>query len=285
MYRHIIQRSSFALLGSAVLVNTADSSKDNEDKSWKDLIPSFFSSDSKSTDSSDVKSLTGWDRLYIMYTKDEFGHLSKELNSVLYITYSSFFAGSFYGVISRTKEAHQEFLERNQATQFANIFEARKAMQDKVLKAGFKGMFFHGCRLGLFCGGILTVTLSLMTFFNSTSVIHYGIAAGTIGAIHRWRMGPRGILVGGMAGGILGLMAGGMTKGLFYVFDVDIHDVISYQSDVMLSREKQWSDLQQKAIDEKNNNLTPLLKEHDIIVEETAKEVKKVDNVTEASNH
>ncbi|XP_075222759.1 RPII140-upstream gene protein [Lycorma delicatula] len=266
-------RNTYLVLGS-VSVSSAVSDEANHDSLWYNVLPSFFYREG-TLSSENVKNksdLTGWDRLFIMFSRDEFGHLSKELNAVLYASYTTFFVGGGVGIAKNSKKAFHEFIERNQATQFANAFEARKTLQNKVLLASFRGLITYGSKLTFFTGSTLLITVSLMVYNNGMSVFHYGIAGGIMGSLYRWKMGTKGMLAGGIVGGTLGIIGGGLTKVMFYLTNTRFEEILSYQDEIIRSRERQFSEIKKSTIDS-NTPFTSLLKEHDEIVK--AEEVEK----------
>lgn len=55
----------------------------------------------------------------------EFGYYSPEINAVMQTAFVSLFAGVIYGGIKASKDAYVDFIERNQATIYENIFDAK----------------------------------------------------------------------------------------------------------------------------------------------------------------
>ncbi|GFG34337.1 hypothetical protein Cfor_08958 [Coptotermes formosanus] len=155
-----------------------------------------------------VDNETGWERLYLMYSLDEFGNVSPELNAACQAGFTGMFVGACYGGIVNSKIAYTDFMERNDATVFKSHLEAKKKLQDQVTIAFGKGAFRWGWRLGLFTGSYVLLTTSVSVYRGYSSILEY-VAAGCItGALYKFNMGLAGMAVGGGLGGVLGGIAG-----------------------------------------------------------------------------
>ena len=55
----------------------------------------------------------------------EFGNFSPEMSAVIQTSFLSLFAGCVYGGFKASKAAYLDFLERNQATIYDNMFDAK----------------------------------------------------------------------------------------------------------------------------------------------------------------
>ncbi|KAJ8870591.1 hypothetical protein PR048_029614 [Dryococelus australis] len=154
---------------------------------------------------------TGWERLYMMFSVDEFGTHSPELH----IVYQSGFYGAFLGaciggfVYSRT--AYMNFMQSNEATAFKSHLDAKRKLQDEVTISFSKGAFRWGWRIGLFSSTYMLVTTALSVYRGKSSILEYTVAGGISGALYKINLGPRGMLVGGVLGSLLGLVAGGSS--------------------------------------------------------------------------
>lgn len=84
---------------------------------------------------------TGIDRLYIMYSMDEFGRMSPELNSIYQAGFLGFLSGALYGGFIHSRNAYETFMDKNQATAFKSHFDAKKKLQDQVTVNFAKGAF------------------------------------------------------------------------------------------------------------------------------------------------
>lgn len=194
------------------------------------------SADVVSKDSETVKSIlarrsneTGRDRLYYMYSVDEFGNLSPELNSSLQVGFLGLFIGAMFGGITQSRIAYLNFMENNQATAFKNHLEAKKKLQDQVTVNFGKGAFKWGWRLGMFSTSYVLITTSISVYRGKSSIVEYLVGGGVTGALYKFSMGPRGMLVGGALGTCLGAVAGGLSLGLLKLAGISMEEVRYWQ--------------------------------------------------------
>ncbi|RZF39229.1 hypothetical protein LSTR_LSTR010323 [Laodelphax striatellus] len=258
MYRfgkHLFQHGrTICLISTTALLNTRTTK--NEDVK-------VSAQDDKAE--SEDKPIDGWDRLALMYSTNEFGELSTELSAVANATTLLFLIGSTYGITKNTREAYLNFVEKNQATQFASVFEAKRKLQDRVLMAAFKGWLEYGIKLTAFSTFLLLGTTTLMVYTGYSSVFHYGLVGSVFGAVFKWKLGPRGMYAGGVVGGVLGLFAGATTNGLLYMFDSSLDDLLIANAEQYKSRQKRSTDLVEKSLGmEAAPKAMNLIEEHDV---------------------
>jgi complex I assembly factor TIMMDC1 len=73
------------------------------------------------------------------------------LGSGLFLKFTSvLFVGVVYGGFLGSRKAYFDFMDRNQATAFANHFEAKRKLQDSVTVNFGRNAFKFGWRLALF---------------------------------------------------------------------------------------------------------------------------------------
>lgn len=225
------------------------------------------------------KEHTGWDRLRLMYTKDEFGNISQQMSAVLQTSFMSLFAGAAYGGFKASKQAYEDFIERNQATVYENMLDAKRRLQNHVTINFGRGAFHWGWRLALFCGSFQLLLTSIATYRGNTSVMDY-VASGMIaGSVFRAQLGPRGIIVGGTVGSILGLLAGSLSQLLLSFYDSSFEDVIVWQNKLSNIKEEEFSKGLKKHRERDFKGTVPLLRHHEQLVSESThgddkKEVK-----------
>uniref|UniRef100_T1HU93 Complex I assembly factor TIMMDC1, mitochondrial n=1 Tax=Rhodnius prolixus TaxID=13249 RepID=T1HU93_RHOPR len=122
------------------------------------------------------KLTNSWDRVRKIFTVDEFGTISPELSTICQSTFFTVFVGACYGGFVQSREAYLQFIERNQASQFVDHYEAKKKLQDHVTKSFARGALRWSWRwpclvgfmcaiIGLFAGSL---TLTVLRFTGSS---------------------------------------------------------------------------------------------------------------------
>ncbi|CAO1421891.1 unnamed protein product [Diamesa hyperborea] len=154
---------------------------------------------------------TGKDRMYRMFTMDEFGRMSSELNAIYQAGFLGMFAGAVYGGFLGSRSAYFDFMDRNQATAFKSHLDAKKKLQDNVTTNFAKGAFKFGWRLGLFSISYVGITTMVSVYRGESSIWEYLAAGMLTGSMYKFNMGLRGIAAGGLVGGFLGTIAGGVS--------------------------------------------------------------------------
>lgn len=168
---------------------------------------------------------TGWDRVLTMFTPNEFGELSPQLNTVLQVGCMSIFSGALYGGVLHSKSAYLEFFKYNQATVFKDHIEAKKRLQDKVTLGFGKGAFRWAWRLSLFTTSYVGISSAVAVYRDKTGIMEHFVAGICTGLMYKFNMGPRGWLVGGALGMVLGGVAGGSTLAILKLTGMTIDDV------------------------------------------------------------
>ncbi|XP_037784850.1 RPII140-upstream gene protein-like isoform X1 [Penaeus monodon] len=172
---------------------------------------------------------TGWDRLRLMFTYDEYGEMSPELSMVVQGALMGTFTGTIIGGTIHSRDNYMRFIEKNQATAFQNHFEAKKQLQDKVTLGFARGAWMWGWRLGLFCGSFTLCTTVISVYRGKSSVLEYAAAGGITGALYKFKQGPRATIAGGIIGSALGSIAGCVSVGLMYLTGTSMEDVRYWQ--------------------------------------------------------
>lgn len=214
----------------------------------------------------ETKEQTGWDRLWLMYTKDEFDNVSPEISAVLQTSFMSLFVGAVYGGFKASRQAYEDFIERNQATVYENMFDAKRRLQNHVTINFGRGAFHFGWRLALFCGSFQLLLTSIATYRGNTSVMDY-VASGMIaGSVYRVQLGPRGIIVGGVVGSILGLFAGSLSQFLLSFYDSSYEEVVVWQNKIRDIREDEFKKGLKAHREKDIKDTLPLLQHHEQLV-------------------
>lgn len=151
---------------------------------------------------------TGKDRLYAMYSADEFGTISPELNFVYQSSFLSFLAGAVYGGFIQSRGAYMNFMENNQATAFQSHLDAKKKLQDQVTVNFAKGAVKWGWRLSLFTTSFVGIVTTISVYRGKSSIYEYLAAGALTGSMYKINTGLRGMTVGGLLGIGLGGVAG-----------------------------------------------------------------------------
>lgn len=86
-----------------------------------------------------LESETPRDRLYKMFSMDEFGIISPELTSIVQATSFGALTGAVYGGFIKSKMAYEDFMSNNQATSFTSMQEAKQKLQNQVTIGFGKG--------------------------------------------------------------------------------------------------------------------------------------------------
>merc|ERR1719323_1028019 len=138
--------------------------------------------------------------LEYMWSPDEYGYLSPELEMVWQGTVLSFLAAGCYGAWQESAKIYRIFIEQNKYTMFQHPREAQRALQDRVVLAMIQGGWRMGWRFSLVSATFLSVTQSLTVIRNSINPLDYAAGGMAMGAVYRFNMGPRGMVGAGMAG-------------------------------------------------------------------------------------
>nr|XP_023019952.1 RPII140-upstream gene protein [Leptinotarsa decemlineata] len=200
-------------------------------------LPSLFGDDrltnetetERKADKVSVKEETGWDRLVRMYQVDEFGNISYEANSILQVMAGSIFVGAAYGGLVGSRGAYQEFMQSQNALKFESHLEAKKMLQNKVTIAFGKSAFRWSWRLALFCTSFAAISTTIQVYRGKYGIMEYVAAGSLTGTLYKFNMGPRGWLVGGGLGSVLGLFCGGMTLAILKITGVSMEEARYWQ--------------------------------------------------------
>jgi len=159
--------------------------------------------------------LTWKEKIKLMWRRDNYGHLSPELEFVYGATKLSFFLGFVTGAYQDSREVFMKFMEQNKQTMFKHPREAQAILQEQVTYHMLKG----GLRVGLKTGIIVTSYVSLcQTAHAIRNYVHPldHVACGfALGGMYRFMGGPKAMLGAGILGGALGLIDGVSTWSLY----------------------------------------------------------------------
>lgn len=77
--------------------------------------------------------------------------MTKELQSILNITFTGIVAGAIIGGITHTRDSVNNFISNNEATRFTSHFDARRDLQRQVFLTFIKHGVKLARKLGIFC--------------------------------------------------------------------------------------------------------------------------------------
>ncbi|KAH8417646.1 hypothetical protein KR222_003496 [Zaprionus bogoriensis] len=181
---------------------------------------------------------TGAERLKQMFTIDEFGSISSELNSVYQAGFLGFLIGGIYGGVTQSRVSYINFMENNQATAFKSHLEAKKKMQDQFTVNFAKGGFKWGWRVGLFTTSYFGIITGISVYRGKSSIYEY-LAAGSItGGLYKLNLGLRGMAAGGIIGAFLGGIAGVASLLLMKASGTSMEEVRYWQYKWRLDRDE-----------------------------------------------
>ncbi|EDW14963.1 RPII140-upstream gene protein [Drosophila mojavensis] len=209
---------------------------------------------------------TGMERLKQMFTVDEFGSISSELNSIYQVGFFGFLVGAIYGGVTQSRVSYMNFMENNQATAFKSHFDAKKKLQDQFTVNFAKGGFKWGWRVGLFTTSYFGIITGISVYRGKSSIYEY-LAAGSItGALYKLNLGLRGMAAGGIIGGFMGGVAGVASLLLMKASGTTMEEVRYWQYKWRVQRD---DDIHQALKNEAEKDAPELFTAHDKRVGET----------------
>ncbi|XP_059490430.1 RPII140-upstream gene protein [Neocloeon triangulifer] len=182
--------------------------------------------------------LTPKERLYSMYSVDEFGNYSPEISSVGEIGMASFIVGGCVGGFIHSKASYLHWMDNNKATSFTDHLAAKRSLQDAVVKGIFKGGFMWGWRTALFCSAYQTVSSTVAVYRGKYGILEHTFGGCTAGALYKMNMGLRGFTTGLILGGVLGTVAGALSSALCYLTGTEMEHIRFYQHQWKLREEE-----------------------------------------------
>ncbi|CAB3375583.1 Hypothetical predicted protein [Cloeon dipterum] len=182
--------------------------------------------------------LTPKERLYTMYSVDEFGNYSPELTSIIDLSLASFCGGAVVGGFIHSRAAHIFWMENNKATAFVDHVAAKRSLQDSIVKGMYKGGLMWGWRTAAFCGMYQAVATTAAVYRGKFGIIEHTLGGCAAGALYKANLGLRGITVGCILGGVLGTMAGACSSAICYLTGTDLDHIRYYQHQWKLREEE-----------------------------------------------
>ncbi|XP_073972847.1 RPII140-upstream gene protein [Rhodnius prolixus] len=212
------------------------------------------------------KLTNSWDRVRKIFTVDEFGTISPELSTICQSTFFTVFVGACYGGFVQSREAYLQFIERNQASQFVDHYEAKKKLQDHVTKSFARGALRWSWRLAMFGGLYVTFVTVLTAYRGRPSVLDYTVGGMLSGSIYQMKTGLRGVVVGGTLGAIIGLFAGSLTLTVLRFTGSSMDEVHEFRYELAQKRLRNLAEAVEKRDYRKID--TSLTEHHDNVLKE-----------------
>nr|SVE92713.1 EOG090X0FS6 [Megafenestra aurita] len=208
-----------------------------------------------------IEKETGWDRVMSIFELDEFRSISPELDNCLTAGSVGLIFGMFLGGVTGSKREYEDFITRNKASQFESHFDAKSKLQFNVTKAMAVSGWRIAWRLGLFSGAYTFFTTVVSTYRNKSSIFEYSAGGLLAGAMYKSTMGPKAMVSGGLAGGVLGAMAGAVSVGAMMLTGTTTEELRYWK--------KGWKDASNREILSVNNRarvdaMGPLSLAHDL---------------------
>ncbi|XP_071573996.1 complex I assembly factor TIMMDC1, mitochondrial [Temnothorax nylanderi] len=188
----------------------------------------------------------GWDRVKEIFTLDQNGMPTKELQSITNITLSGIVIGTAIGGMGVTKDTVNNFIANNEATRFISHFDAKRDLQQSVLVNFLRKGGRLGAKLGTFCFLFSSITTCTTAYRGKLAVENYMLGGSVTGLIFKMNMGLRAMLVGTGLGAVLGGFCGGVSVLILKLSGITIDEVLEAQ--------KRW-------IDSRNNKMRENIKE------------------------
>ncbi|XP_039313693.1 RPII140-upstream gene protein [Solenopsis invicta] len=178
----------------------------------------------------------GWDRVKKIFSVDESGLFTKELQSIINITLSGFAIGLAVGGMSATKNTVDHFITTNEATKFTSHFDAKWSLQQQVATNFLKKGARLGAKLGIFCFIFSSITTCTTAYRGKLAVENYMLGGSITGLLFKINLGLRATLVGTGLGTVLGGICGGISVIILKLSGVTIDQVLDAQHEWIKSR-------------------------------------------------
>ncbi|KYN00315.1 PREDICTED: RPII140-upstream gene protein [Cyphomyrmex costatus] len=214
----------------------------------------------------------GWDRVKRIFSLDENGFYTKELQSIINITVSGFGIGLALGGLKSTKSTLNNFIMNNEATRFISHFDAKRDLQHSVVTNFLKKGGRYGTKLGTFCFIFSSITTCTSAYRGKIAIENYMLGGAVTGLGFKINLGFRGMLVGTGLGGILGGICGGLSVLILKLSGITMDEVLEAQNQWISSRNTVREQIKLNM----NNELSEL--------QELYEENKKLQNIDEENN-
>uniref|UniRef100_A0A8C9UNW3 Complex I assembly factor TIMMDC1, mitochondrial n=1 Tax=Spermophilus dauricus TaxID=99837 RepID=A0A8C9UNW3_SPEDA len=157
---------------------------------------------------------SGWDRLRELFVRDEQQRISKELENIYRAAASAGIIGWAYGGIPAFIHAKQRYIEQSQAEIYHNRFDAVQCAHRAATRGFIRYGWRWSWRTAVFVTIFNSVNTGLTVYRNKNAMSHFVIAGAVTGGLFRINLGIRGLVAGGIIGGLLGTPVGGLMMAL-----------------------------------------------------------------------
>jgi len=172
----------------------------------------------------DLSKESGRERVIRMYSKNHMGFISPELLYVLKSSSAVTILAGCYGALVHMKKTKEDFFRKNTASIYESQHLGRRALVDTMSLSAFKGIYKYGLQYGAFSTVYLLSTMTIENYRDKISIWEHMGTAAFLGAVSRWKYGPKGILVAGSLGAVLGSLAGGAIMLNMWLMGTDFQD-------------------------------------------------------------
>lgn len=185
----------------------------------------------------DEQKVVGMEAVYNMFGKDKYGSISKEMASVLQITFGSACLGFAIGGLRDSKSAALEFVERNDVSKFISHYEAKRKAQDYVIGKFMIHGFQWAAKLAVF-SFFTSLVVTMSSVYNGTLGVSDFVLTGVIcGAGAKSYLGLKGAVSGAVTGGIVATVFGSIIVALLKYQGESMDEVRQWQLDLRRKRE------------------------------------------------
>lgn len=157
---------------------------------------------------------SGWDRLRMLFVKDEQQRTSEELQNIYRAAISAGIIGWAYGGIPAFIHAKQRYIEQSQAEIYHNRFDAVQSAHRAAMRGFIRYGWRWSWRTAVFVTIFNTVHTGLNVYRNKNALSHFVIAGAVTGSLFRINLGLHGLVAGGIIGALLGTPVGSLLMAL-----------------------------------------------------------------------
>lgn len=157
---------------------------------------------------------SGWDRLRMLFVKDEQQRTSEELQNIYRAAISAGIIGWAYGGIPAFIHAKQRYIEQSQAEIYHNRFDAVQSAHRAAMRGFIRYGWRWSWRTAVFVTIFNTVHTGLNVYRNKNTLSHFVIAGAVTGSLFRINLGLHGLVAGGIIGALLGTPIGSLLMAL-----------------------------------------------------------------------